>query len=67
MGKILVILGIVIFIIGLLVSYAIRIPFLGKLPGDINIQGEHVHFYFPIVTCIILSIILSLIFYLFSR
>lgn len=66
MGKVLVILGIALIVIGLLVTYKVRIPFLGKLPGDIFVQGEHFQIYFPIVTSIILSIVLSLLLYLFS-
>ena len=66
MGKILVIIGLVIVVIGLLLIFKVPIPF-GKLPGDIVIKGEHVQFYFPIVTCVIISIILSLLFYLFGR
>ncbi len=67
MGKILIIIGLLLVIAGILVTYKIHIPFLGKLPGDIYIQGEHVQFYFPIVTSLIISIFLSLLFYLFSR
>ncbi|MBA3722122.1 MAG: DUF2905 domain-containing protein [Parachlamydiaceae bacterium] len=67
MGKLLLIIGSICLIAGLLISFGIRIPYLGKLPGDISFKGEHFQFYFPIVTCIVLSIILSLIFYLFSK
>lgn len=66
MGKVLIILGLVLVVAGIFMSYHIRIPFLGRLPGDIYIQGENVQFYFPIVTCLILSILASLLFYLFS-
>jgi hypothetical protein len=65
MGKLLIILGVILVVAGLLLVFKVPLPF-GKLPGDIAIKGEHVQFYFPIVTCIILSIILSLLFYLFS-
>jgi hypothetical protein len=64
MGKFLVIIGLVIAVIGVLLIFKVPIPF-GKLPGDIVIKGEHVQFYFPIVSCIIISLILSLLFYLF--
>lgn len=67
MGKLLIIVGIIVIVIGLLVTYRIQIPFLGKLPGDIHVQGEHFQFYFPIMTCIVISIVLSLLFYLFSK
>ena len=66
MGKVLLIIGIVIAVMGLLMIFKVSIPF-GKLPGDIAIKGEHVQFYFPIVTCIVISVILSLLFYLFGR
>lgn len=66
MGKVLIIAGIVIIVIGILLIYKVPIPF-GKLPGDIAIKGERVQFYFPIVSCIVISIILSLLFYLFGR
>ena len=66
MGKIVVIIGCVIVIIGILMIFKVPIPF-GKLPGDISVKGEHVQFYFPIVTCIVMSIILSLLFYLFGN
>lgn len=65
MGKYLILLGVILIIAGLLVLFKIPIPF-GKLPGDIVLKGENVEFYFPIVSCIILSLILSLLFYLFS-
>ena len=68
-GKFLVILGIIIAIVGalLLLFRNTGIPFVGKLPGDIVIQKKNFTFYFPIVTSIILSVMLSLIFYLLGR
>lgn len=65
MGKILIIIGLVLVILGVLLIFKVPIPF-GKMPGDIAIQGEHFQFYFPIVTCIVISVILSLLFYLFQ-
>ncbi len=65
MGKWLVIFGVLIALVGVLVILKVHIPF-GNLPGDISFQGKNFSFYFPIVSCIILSIILSLIFYFFS-
>lgn len=67
MGKLLIIIGVISIIAGLFYTFNIRIPFLGKLPGDISYQGENFSFYFPIVTCLIISFILSLILYLFSK
>lgn len=68
-GKFLVILGIIIAVAGVLLLFFRNtgIPFIGKLPGDIVIQKKNVTFYFPVATSIILSVILSLIFYLLSR
>jgi len=66
-GKILIILGIIIIITGGLLLLANKIPFLGKLPGDIAIQKKNFSFYFPITTCIIISIILSFIMWLLGR
>lgn len=66
MGKFLIIVGALLIVAGLLVILRVPIPF-GRLPGDIVVTGKHVSFYFPIVTCLILSIVLSLLFYFFSR
>ena len=67
LGKFLVVLGAVIVILGLLLWTGIGAGFLGKLPGDIRIERGNGVFYFPIVTCIIISIVLSLIFSRFRR
>ena len=69
LGKSLIIIGIFIALIGalLLLSARLKIPFLGRLPGDILIKKENFTFYFPLVTSIIVSMILSLILYLFSK
>jgi hypothetical protein len=66
-GKILIGLGILMIIIGGLFVIGGNIPFLGRLPGDIAIQRKNFSFYFPITTCIIISIILSFIMWLFSK
>ncbi|MDD5355670.1 MAG: DUF2905 domain-containing protein [Candidatus Omnitrophica bacterium] len=66
-GKILVIIGSITIFIGILLMVVGKIPFLGRLPGDIHIQKENFSFYFPITTSILLSIVLSLIFWLFSK
>lgn len=64
MGKILIIIGILLVIAGTLLIFKVPLPF-GKLPGDIAIKGEHFQFYFPLVSCLLLSILISLIYYLF--
>ena len=58
-GWLLVIVGLVIVAVGLVLVFAPAIPLLGKLPGDIRIEGENSRFYFPIVTCLVLSALLS--------
>lgn len=63
MGKMLVIAGIVLIIVGLIIQFSGKIPWLGKLPGDIAYEGKDFKFYFPIVTCIVISIIVSLVMY----
>jgi len=60
-AKFFVILGIVFILIGLLLFVVPKVPLLGKLPGDIYIKKENFTFYFPITTCIVLSILFSLI------
>jgi hypothetical protein len=67
MGKMLVLLGIVIVGVGIVLTFADKIPFLGKLPGDINIKRENFQFSFPITTSIILSLLLSLIMWIISH
>lgn len=66
-GKILIGLGILMIVIGGLFLIGGKIPFIGRLPGDIAIQKKNFSFYFPITTCIIISIIFSLILWLLSR
>ena len=66
-GKILIGLGIIMIVMGGLFVIGGKIPFIGRLPGDIAIQKKNFSFYFPITTCIIISIIFSLIMWLLSR
>ncbi|MBW2109486.1 MAG: DUF2905 domain-containing protein [Deltaproteobacteria bacterium] len=66
-GKMLIVLGLVVTAVGILLVIAPKVPWLGRLPGDIAIKKEHFHFYFPLTTCIIISIILSVLFYLFRK
>ena len=66
-GRLLVIVGGFILVVGLFLALGLRIPYLGKLPGDISIDRGNVHFYFPIVTCLLLSLVLTLLLNLFFR
>lgn len=67
-GRVLIVSGVVLVILGLLVSLAGRLPFrLGRLPGDIYVHGKNTSFYFPLTTCILLSIVLTLVLWIFRR
>ena len=66
LGKLIVIIGVITTLLGLVMWSGFAPKWLGRLPGDIRIERENSAFYFPIVTCIILSIVLSLLFSLFS-
>ena len=66
-GKILVVTGIVLIVVGLAVMYGPKIPWIGKLPGDISIKKDNFTFYFPIATSIIISILLSILFSIFRK
>jgi uncharacterized protein HemY len=61
LGKILLIVGGIIIVIGLLLIFGQHIPFFGKMPGDIVIKKDNFTFYFPVVTFIILSIVITVI------
>ena len=66
LGKFLVITGLAIAGLGALLLVSGKFPsWLGHLPGDIHIKGTHVTFYFPVATCLIASVIISLILYFF--
>ncbi len=67
LGKTIILLGIVLIVIGLILTFGAKIPFLGRLPGDIYIKRDNFTFYFPLATSILISIILTLIFSLLNR
>lgn len=66
-GKFLMIIGAVVLLLGFVLWSGFAPKWFGRLPGDIRIEREHGAFYFPIVTCVIISIVLSLLFSLFRR
>lgn len=66
-ARIIIILGAVLIALGVMLPYAAKLDFFGKLPGDIKIERENFSFYFPIATCIVLSILLTLLGNLFFR
>jgi len=68
MGRTLIILGIVLVVMGVAVSFGDRLPLkLGRLPGDVVYQRKNTTVYFPIVTSILLSVVLTLVMWLFGR
>ena len=67
-GKLLIVTGVLLVIAGLLVSFGGKyLGGLGRLPGDIVVRRQNFTFYFPVVTSILLSVVLTLLFWLFSR
>jgi membrane protein implicated in regulation of membrane protease activity len=67
LGKLMVVVGAAIFLVGILLWSGFGAAWIGRLPGDLRIERAHSSFYFPIVTCLILSLLLSLLFALFRR
>jgi len=66
-GKLFIVLGIVLILVGLAFMFGDKIPYIGRLPGDIFIKKEKFSFYFPITTSIIISIILTVLFSIFRK
>jgi hypothetical protein len=67
-GRMLIVVGVLLVIAGLAVTYGGRLPLrLGRLPGDIAIHGKNSSFYFPLTTCIVLSVLLSLVMWVLRR
>jgi len=67
LGRMLIILGIVIVAVGVLLLLAQKIPYIGRLPGDIYVKKDSFTFYFPLTTCIIVSLLLTLVFWILRR
>jgi hypothetical protein len=70
LGKSLIIIGVIIIAAGILLVFRDSVPFLkylGRLPGDINIERKNYSFHFPVVTCIIISVIVSLVLYVINK
>jgi hypothetical protein len=66
-GKTIIVIGFFLVVIGVLITVAGKIPGVGKLPGDIFIKKDNFSFYFPLTTCLLLSIILTLLSHFFGR
>ncbi len=68
MGRLIIIAGLILVAVGVLITFGDRLPIrLGRLPGDITLPGKHSTFYFPLVTCLLLSVIISLVTWLLNR
>jgi hypothetical protein len=67
LGRFLIIIGAILVVVGLVLLLSPKIPWLGRLPGDIVIKRENFTFYFPLATSILISVILTLILYLFRK
>lgn len=67
LGKSLVVMGLVVALVGAVLMLAGRVPWLGRLPGDIYVQRGNWSFYFPLMTSIVVSVILTALFWLFNR
>lgn len=66
-GKLLVLIGLVIVGAGVVLLLSDKVPWLGRLPGDITVKRDNFTFYFPLATSILISVILSLLFWLFRK
>lgn len=67
LARTLIIAGLILVAVGLLVNFGGKIPFLGRLPGDIRIETERFRFYFPLASCLLISLLISLLLWLFRR
>jgi hypothetical protein len=67
LGRILVVVGVLLALAGLVLMFVGRVPWLGRLPGDVTIQRGNWSFYFPLATSLLISIVLSLVLYLIGR
>ncbi len=68
MGRTLIVLGAILVAVGLLLMIGERLPIrLGRLPGDLVFRGKNRVFYFPLVTCLLVSVVLSIVMWLFNR
>jgi hypothetical protein len=67
LAKVMILIGAVLVLVGLIILVLPRLPFVGKLPGDILIKKDNATFYFPLATSIIISIFISLVLYLVNK
>jgi uncharacterized protein HemY len=67
LAKTLIYLGLILVVLGVIIGLAGKLPWLGHLPGDIYVQRERFTFYFPLATCILISVIITLVLYFLRR
>jgi hypothetical protein len=67
LGRSLIIFGLIIIVFGIIITFAGKIPWLGRIPGDIQIKKDNFTFYFPLATCILVSVIVSFFLWLLKR
>ena len=67
LAKVIILVGLLVTATGILFLFSEKIPWFGRLPGDIYIQKENFNFYFPITTCVIISVLLSIILYFLTK
>lgn len=67
LGRVLVLIGLVLILFGVVLLMAPKLPWIGRLPGDILIQRERFSFYFPLASCLLASLLLSFLFWMFGR
>jgi hypothetical protein len=67
LGKLFLVFGLVFVAVGLLLTFAGKIPWLGRLPGDLYIERDRFSFYFPLATCLLLSLVLTALLWIFRR
>lgn len=66
-AKFIIIAGLILIVVGLAMMFADKISFFGKMPGDICARGKGSSFYFPVVSCVVLSVVLTIILNIFFR
>ncbi len=67
LGRVILVMGLVLVVVCLLLMFGCKVPWLGRLPGDITIQRGNFRFYFPLVTCLLLSLLMTLLLRLFRH
>ncbi len=67
LGKILIVAGIVLFLVGVLFYWGEKLPWLGKLPGDVIIKKKNFTIYFPVASCLLISLLLTLVFFVLNK